>query len=61
MWKWIKTWWENKKGVIVDFILPVLDKAKTPLAVKLAELEGTPEQQADKIIEWIKEYIKRQL
>jgi hypothetical protein len=61
MFNWLKKWWEANKKILVAKLLVLLDAAKAPLAEKLKEIEGTPEQQADKIIEWVKEYIKRQI
>jgi len=61
MFNWLKKWWEANKKVLVARVVILLDAAKAPLAKKLSEIEGTPEAQADQIIEWIKEYIKRQI
>lgn len=61
MLNWLKKWWEANKKVLVAKLLVVLDGAKAPLAKKLAEIEGTPEAQADQIIEWVKAYIVRQI
>ncbi len=57
----LKGWWDSIKPVILAGVLAKLDTLKQPLADRLCSIEGTPEQQADKIIEWIKEYLKRQL
>jgi hypothetical protein len=57
----LKEWWEGIKPVVLAGVLAKLDTLKAPLADRLKDIEGTPEQQADTIIEWIKNYLKKQL
>ena len=54
-------WWDSIKPVVLAGVFVKLDNLKIPLADKIKEIEGTPQEQADKIIDWIKEYLKRQL
>lgn len=61
MFKKLKMWWDSIKPVVLSGVFVKLDNLKIPLADKIKEIEGTPQEQADKIIEWIKEYLKRQL
>ncbi len=64
MFKWIKEWWENKKAVIEDIVLPKLDLLTAPLA-DLLIARGVPSAvagpAAKEIIEFVKTYLKRQL
>ena len=61
MFKKLKMWWDSIKPVILAGVFVKLDNLKIPLAQRIIESVGTPQEQADKIIEWIKEYLKRQL
>lgn len=61
MFKKLKMWWDSIKPVVLAGVFVKLDNLKIPLADKIKEIEGTPQEQADKIIDWIKEYLKRQL
>jgi len=59
-----RKWWENRKSVVLDFVLPQLDKAVDPLAQLIAS-KGVPAATskivAGDVIIWVKEYLKRQL
>jgi hypothetical protein len=60
----LKIWWENRKGVVLDFVLPKLDLATDSLAQFLIS-KGTPQQialpNAREVITWLKQYLRRQL
>jgi hypothetical protein len=61
---WLKTWWENRKGVILDFVLPKLDLAIDPFT-EFLKSRGMSETDAKiaaiEAIEWVQGYLKRQL
>ncbi len=61
LWAKIQVLWGNFKPIILAFVIPSLDNQKTALADFLRKKEGTPEEQAEWIIEQIKGYLLRQL
>ncbi|OGS35903.1 MAG: hypothetical protein A2293_17085 [Elusimicrobia bacterium RIFOXYB2_FULL_49_7] len=64
LWTAAKVWWENRKSVVIDFVLPKLDLAIEPLAHFLIG-RGIPQASAVAVskdtIAWVKDYLKRQL
>ena len=61
LWKWLKEWWENRKDVVLKWVIPKIYALEPYLADKLVEIEGTPQKQAEKIVDWVVDYLKRQL
>ena len=61
---WLQDWWENKKDVVMDFVLPKLDLAY-PALLKFLISKGVPNAiavpVAKEVISWIKEYLKDQV
>jgi hypothetical protein len=64
LWTRLVSWWENKKGVLLDFVLPTLDKAIPDISGFL-QSKGLSKSLADslawEVVAWVKEYLKRQL
>ena len=64
MFKKLKVWWDNRKGVIEGYVLPKLDIA-IPIISNLMISRGIPAivalPIATDIIEWLKQHLKEQL
>lgn len=62
--KFLQDWWDNKKEVIMNFVLPKLDLAY-PQLLNVLISKGVPQTiaapVAKEIIKWIKQYLKEQL
>jgi hypothetical protein len=62
--QWLKVWWENRKSVVLDFVLPKLDLLLIPLTDLLVS-KGIPKVTsaaiAGEVIGFIKDYLRRQL
>lgn len=64
LWNAIKVWWENRKDVVVNFVIPKLDLAIQPMAEFIAS-RGVKKEVALKVateaVSWLKTYFRRQL
>lgn len=62
--KWLIDWWNNNKNVLENLILPKLDLCIVPLT-DLMISKGVPAAIAStvavEVVQWLKEYLKRQL
>lgn len=64
IWAKLKAWWENKKGVIVDFVIPQLNAVQPDLEKYLIE-RGIPKTIANpasiEAINFVIAFLKRQI